>query len=57
MNPDYVPNLKLTSPVIKIGPHFFDSRVGIAMIMSFIVFKRPLSPDQIGKCLNEQFLG
>jgi hypothetical protein len=21
LNPDYVPNLKLTSPVFKIGPH------------------------------------
>ena len=49
--------MKYENLVIKIGPHFFDSRVGIAMIMSFIVFKRPLSPDQIGKCLNEQFLG
>ena len=49
--------LKNENLVVKIGPRFFDSRVGFAMIMSYIVYKRPLSPDQIGKCLNEQFLG
>jgi hypothetical protein len=43
--------------VVKIGPRFYDMRVGFAMIMSYIVYKRPLSPDQIGMCLNEQFLG
>ena len=49
--------LKDENLVVKIGHQFFDSRVGIAMIMSYIVFKKPLSPEQIGKCLNEQFLG
>lgn len=43
--------------VVKIGPRFYDMQVGFAMIMSYIVFKRPLSSEQIGMCLNEQFLG
>ena len=26
------------------------------MIMAYLVFKRPLEPEQIGKSLNEQFI-
>ena len=49
--------MKDTNLVVKIGPRYFESQIGVAMIMSYIVFKRPLDPSQIGKCLNEQFLG
>jgi hypothetical protein len=30
--------------VVQIGSKYFESRVGMAMIMSYIVFKRPLEP-------------
>lgn len=43
--------------VVKIDTKYFESRIGIAMIMSFIVFKRPLEPEQIGESLNQQILG
>lgn len=39
------------------GPKFYESKVGMAMIMSYLVFKRPMDPQQIGLSLNEQLLG
>jgi hypothetical protein len=42
--------------VVKIGNKYFESRIGFAMIMSYIVFKRPLEMENIGESLNQQIL-
>ena len=42
--------------VVQIERNFYTWESGAPMIMSYLVFKQPLPPDQIGQSLNEQML-
>lgn len=42
--------------VVQIERNFYSWENAAPMIMSYLVFKQPLPPDQIGQSLNEQML-
>ena len=43
--------------VVQIERNFYTWENGAPMIMSYLAFKQPLPPNQIGASLNEQMLG
>ena len=42
--------------VVQIERNFYTWENGAPMIMSYLAYKKPLPPDQIGQSLNEQML-
>ena len=42
--------------VVQIERNFYTWENGAPMIMSYLAYKKPLPPDQIGPSLNEQML-
>ena len=50
-----MPKEIITDPnlVVQIERNFYTWENGAPMIMSYLVFKQPLPPDQIGPSLNE----